>query len=121
MRIRANSLVLLAAACAMGMPAMAAKPDVAHVTFEHEVNVAGTKLEPGNYDFRVMPGDSKVEIVRPTDKKVIATVSGKWVSLKSKATYTQVLADKDLVQELDFGGKDQAVQFPMAQASEGQD
>lgn len=111
MRIRPNNLVLLFAAFAFSVPTWAAKTDVAHVDFDHQVTVAGTTIPAGSYDFRAEPGQSKVEIVRSDDHTMVATVPGKWVSLSSKAPYTQVLADQNRVQEVEFGGKTQAIQF----------
>jgi hypothetical protein len=122
MRIRTSGLLLLAAACVVGLPAWAAKDSVAHVSFDHDMTVAGTKLQAGDYDFRVKSDEDKVEIVRSSNQQVVATVPGKWVSLKNKAPYTQVLSDKDLVQELEFSGKTQAVEFSQTpNGSEGQD
>ena len=111
MRIRLNNVVLLLAAFALGVPTWAAKMDVAHIDLDHQVTVAGTMLPAGSYDFHAEPGQPQVEILRSDNHKMVATVQGKWISLKSKAPYTQVLTDQNQVQEVEFAGKNQAIQF----------
>lgn len=113
MRIRWSNLVLAAAVVALAVPAMwAADMDVAHVTFNYTMTLGDKTIQPGDYDFRVNPGETNVEIVSSSDQKVIATVSGKWITLKSKAPDSEVLSARNRVEGVEFGGQTDAIQFP---------
>ena len=111
MGFRATRLILFVAAFAMAMPMWAAREDTASVSFDHTMIVAGKAIQPGNYEFKVRPNDTTIEILRSSDNKLIATVEGTWVALNSKPRDTEVLSNKDYVEEIDFGGKTEAIRF----------
>ena len=113
MSIRWSNLALAVVAAALAVPAMwAADMDVAHVTFNYTMTLDDKTIQPGDYEFRVKPGDTNVEIVSSADQKVIATVSGKWITLKSKAPDSEVLSAHNRVEGVQFGGQTDAIQFP---------
>ena len=75
------------------------------------MKVAGSSvtLEPGTYEFRVKVNDPNVEILK--GDKVVADVQGQWVHLDSKAPLTEVLSDKNTIQEIDIKGDNEALRF----------
>lgn len=113
MSIRWSKLALAAAAVALAVPAAwAADMDVANVTFNYTMTLGDKTIQPGDYQFRVSPGETNVEIVSSSDQKVIATVTGKWITLKSKAPDSEVLSARNRVEGVEFGGQTDAIQFP---------
>jgi hypothetical protein len=81
------------------------------VSFDHTTTVAGTAIQPGNYEFKVRPNDTTIQILRSSNDKLVATVDGTWVALSSKPKYTEVLLDHNYVEEIDFGGKTEGIRF----------
>ncbi len=111
MDFRATRLILFVAVFALAMPAWAAREDTASVSFDHTMIVAGKAIQPGNYEIKARPNNTTIQIFRSDDNKLIATVEGTWVALNSKPRDTEVLSDKDYVEEVDFGEKTEAIRF----------
>jgi hypothetical protein len=108
---RATRLILAISALAMAAPVWAARNESVSVSFDHRVTVDGKAIQPGRYVFEAKPNDTTIQILRKPDDKLIATVEGTWVALNSKPRQTQVQTDKNFVEEIDFGGKTQAIRF----------
>jgi hypothetical protein len=105
-------------ALAVAVPVWA-HTDSVPISFNQKMDVAGTTLQPGSYEFRVTPSNPEVEIVNTKDHKVVATVQGKWVNLNSKSQYTQVLSDRNQVQEIDLSGQVEAIRFAQSSPNQG--
>lgn len=117
MVFRTTRLLLSAAVFAMAIPVWAASQDTASVSFDHTMIVAGKTIQPGNYEFKVRPNDTTIQILRSGDDKLIATVEGTWVALHSKPRDTEVLSNKDSVEEIAFKGKTEAIRFTRKEGS----
>jgi len=111
MGFRAPRLILIISAFAMAAPVWAARNETASVSFDHTVTVDGKTIQPGRYVFEAKPNDTSIQILRRRDDKLIATVEGIWVALNSKPRQTQVQTDKNFVEEIDFGGRTEAIRF----------
>ena len=106
MRVYRNGCLAVLAAAAFAIPVWAHGLS-APLSLDKPATIGDTTLKPGNYRVIV---DSKTDQVRVTqDGRVLATVPGKWVTLKNKSPYTAVVIDKNQIQEIDFSGKTQAV------------
>jgi hypothetical protein len=111
MSFRVTRLILLVSAFAMATSVWAAREDTASVSFRHTTSVAGKAIQPGNYEIKAIPNNTSIQILRSSDNKLIATVEGTWVALNSKPRDTEVLSNKGYVEEIDFGGKTEAIRF----------
>jgi PDZ domain-containing secreted protein len=106
------AVVAMMAALTVAAPAWSRTPTTtASMQVMEPMKVAGNSvtLEPGTYEFRVKANDPHVEILK--DDKVVADVQGQWVQLDSKAPLTEVLSDKNTIQEIDIKGDNQALRF----------
>lgn len=109
MRLRAQHYFsFLAAAVLMAVPVWA-HTDSVHVQVDHTVTIAGTQLNPGDYDLRVQESGTQVSVLK--DGNVIAQVPCTWIQLSKKSEYSQVQFSENEITEVDFQGKTEAIQF----------
>lgn len=81
----------------------------ADVTIGKVATIGSTTLKAGSYHVVV---DSKTDEVRfMQDGHVMATAPGKMVKLKSKSPYTDLVFNKEQVQEIQFSGKTEAIRI----------
>ncbi len=70
--------------------------------------IGDTHLQPGHYTFEANEDQSRLNVIK--DGKVIATVPCHWVQLKKKPSSSEVLSNKNQVNEIKFEGRTQAAQ-----------
>lgn len=69
--------------------------------------IGQTQLKPGDYDLKVKPNASQLEVTK--DGKVVVEIPVTWIQLQKTPGNTQVILNNNRVVEVDFGGKTQAV------------
>lgn len=106
MRVHTNVCLAVLAAFGFAIPVWGHGLS-ATVNLENPATIGSTTLKPGNYRVVVDGKTNEVQVVQ--DGHVLATVPGRWVSLKNKAPYTAVILSKNQIQEIDFSGKTQAI------------
>ncbi|HUJ30156.1 MAG TPA: hypothetical protein VLY23_02670 [Candidatus Acidoferrum sp.] len=93
------------------MPAWAgSKPshkDSTDYDVTQEMMVGKTQLQPGHYTINAREFENQFDILR--DGKVIATVPCQWVRLPKKAEQSEISSTGDHVNEVEFGGRNEAV------------
>lgn len=108
MRIRAkNCLTALSLVALMALPVWA-HTDSAELTVVNPTTIAGNQLKPGTYKLEVQPNQMQMKVVNTETDRTVAKVPVHWVEVK-KPDNTQVILSKNQVQEVEFGGKTQAV------------
>lgn len=108
MRMYRSFCLAVLAAAAFAIPVWAHGLS-APVSLDKPATIGNTTLKPGNYRMVVDSTTNKVRVMH--DGRVLATVPGKWVTLKNKSPYTAVVINKNQIQEIDFSGKTQAVRL----------
>lgn len=76
---------------------------------EQPITIGTMQVQPGQYELKVEEGKSELQVLQKN--KVIATVPVKWTTLPNKAANSEILTDGTKVTEVEFGGKNQAVQI----------
>ena len=113
MKIRMSLGLMIMAAFAVAAPswARAEASKTANVQILEPMTVAGSTLtlQPGSYEFRMTMNDPHVEILK--DNKVVGQVEGHWVQHDAKAKSTEMLSDKNAIQEIDIRGQADAMRF----------
>ena len=97
----------LLVAC-MALPVWA-HTDSANLTVLNETLIAGKQLKPGTYKLEVQPDKTQMKVVNTKTYKTVAEVPVHWVHVKKAPNNTQVILNGNHVQEVEFGGKTQAI------------
>lgn len=77
--------------------------DVAHAT-----TIGNTHLQPGHYTFEAKEDQSRLNVMR--NGKVVATVPCHWIQLQKKPSASEILSNKNQVNEIRFEGRTEAAQ-----------
>jgi hypothetical protein len=107
MRVQMKFCISVLAAVAFAIPAWASHKMSTQLSLNHPTKIGDTTLKPGNYRLVVNSGQNDVRVMQ--DGRLLATVPGKWVDLKSRSPYTDVVINKNQVKEIDFSGKTKAI------------
>jgi hypothetical protein len=108
MRVRLSSLVALLSLPALTAPAWA-KNQTADIRLNKPAAIEGISLQPGKYHIVVYEEGTEVKFIR--DGKIVAYVRANWVRLDTKAEHSELLLSGDEVDEIDFAGKEMAINF----------
>lgn len=106
MRIKLKHCIGGLALCAMALP-LWARTDSASISVTRPTTIEGTQLKPGTYQIKVAQNGDQMKVMS-SDGKVIAQVLCHWVTLKEKASDTEVVFQHNTITEVEFGGKTQA-------------
>ena len=96
----ALSALLFARSMSMSQPLNLTKP----------ATIGSTTLEPGQYQLTANLTSDQVLVKH--NGKLVATVTGKTVTLNNKSPYGAVVFDGSKIHEIDFSGKTQAIRIP---------
>ena len=77
---------------------------------QQTATIGSTTLQPGHYDLQADPNSVQVRVMQ--NRKLVATVEGKIVTLRKKAPCGAVMFDGRRIQEIQFSGKTQAIDIP---------
>ncbi len=108
MRIRATHLLAGLGVVFLTLPVWA-HTNSTEVEINNPTVIAGTRLNPGDYEIKVKDGASQASIIQ--DDKEVAQVPCQWIQLPKKAENSEVIFSNDQITEIDFGGKTEALQF----------
>lgn len=72
--------------------------------------IGSTTLKAGHYDLQADPHSVQVRVMQ--NRKLVATVDGKIVTLAQKAPYGSVIFDGRRIHEIQFSGKTEAIDIP---------
>ncbi len=82
--------------------------DSARFDAAEATTIGNTQLQPGHYTFEAREDQSRLNVLK--DGKVVATVPCHWVQLQKKPSASEILSNKNQVNEIRFGGRTEAVQ-----------
>ncbi len=82
--------------------------DSTSIDFGRATTIGNKQLQPGRYTFEANEDQTQLNVLE--NGKVIATVPCHWVQLQKKANNSEVLSNKNQVNEIRFGGRTEAVQ-----------
>jgi hypothetical protein len=82
--------------------------DSASIDFAKTTTIGNTQLQPGRYTFEAKEDQSQLNVLK--NGRVIATVPCHWVQLEKKANNSEILSNKNQVNEIKFGGRTEAIQ-----------
>ncbi|HKF50697.1 MAG TPA: hypothetical protein VKB26_00170 [Candidatus Acidoferrales bacterium] len=77
---------------------------------DQPATIGSTTLQPGHYDLQADPSSDQIRVLQ--NRKLVATVEGKIVTLAQKAPYGAVLFDGRKIHEIQFSGKAEAIDIP---------
>ena len=106
MRIRVSTLVAALAVVVFACPVWAHSESM-HLRLSRPATIGSTSLRPGKYTFSADTNMNQLTVKR--DGKFVATVPASEVTLKRKSPYTAVVFNHRHIQEIQFGGKIQAI------------
>jgi len=81
--------------------------DSTSIDIGQATTVGNTQLQPGHYTFEAKEDQTQLNVLQ--NGKVIATVPCHWVQLQRKANTSEILSNKNQVNEIRFGGRTEAV------------
>ncbi len=123
MSIRYVKYMVLPAALALlvSISAFARPKNERTVAFSNTVEIGTTQLRPGTYKVEWQGTDSALHVNFLRDGKIVATAQGKMVektkSFPSDEIVTARVQNNQKLEEIDFGGKKDALVFPANQTS----
>lgn len=110
MAIRMKSYLAAIAVLGISLP-LWAHTDSVPFQVDHTLTIGTQQLEPGNYNLKSKDGENQLQIVRNSDGKTIATVPCTWIDLSRKADQSEVVTNENRVVEVEFDGKNKAIEF----------
>ena len=108
-RIRASSFLVAVAGLALATSAWAAHLDTTTFTATQPTTFGTKTLDPGDYELRAQESGNQLEVLR--DGKVVAQVPVRWVTLPQKSSDSEVTTNNNVVQQVQFSGRTEAVQL----------
>jgi|SRR5580704_6218714 hypothetical protein len=109
MRIRAKYLLAGLGVAILSLPALA-HTESTGMNLTETTTIGSTQLNPGDYEFKLKDGASKVEVEQ--NGHVVAEVPCQRIQLSRKSLNSQVVITENKITEIDFSGKTEALQFP---------
>ena len=106
MRIRVSPFIAALAVVVFTCPVWAHSESI-HLRLSRPATIGSTSLQPGKYTFSADTNMNQLIVKR--DGKLVATIPAKEVTLKHKSPYTAVVFNHRQIQEIQFGGKTQAI------------
>lgn len=82
------------------------------IVLTQPATIGSTMLQPGSYKITANLQSDQVLVKRDKDGKLMATVTGKTVTLNRKASYSAVLFNGRSIHEIQFSGKIEAIELP---------
>lgn len=107
MRLNGKQSLVLFAIVFLALPVYARTVSLLW-TVSHPVMLAGTQVQPGDYELKTEEGQTQLQVER--NGKVIVEVTCKWIQLPAKAASDQVLVSDGHVTQIDFSGRTEALQ-----------
>ncbi len=108
--MKLNRKVIIASAFSLAaLPLWAAHSLSTDWNPEQPITIGTTQIQPGQYQLKAEEGKSELQILQRN--KVVATVPVHWTTLPAKAANSEILTDGNKVTEVEFGGRNQAVQI----------
>lgn len=77
---------------------------------DQPARIGSTTLQAGHYDLKADLNSDQVRVMQ--NRKLVATVQGKIVTLGKKAPYGAVIFDGRRIQEIQFSGTVEAIDIP---------
>lgn len=77
---------------------------------DQPATIGSTTLRAGHYDLQAEPNSDQVRVMQ--NRRLVATVEGKIVTLSRKAPYGSVIFDGRRIHEIQFSGKTEAIDIP---------
>jgi hypothetical protein len=109
MHIRAKHYLTALSVMAFFALPVWAHTDSAELTVLNPTMIAGQQLKPGTYKLEVQPSQTQMKVVNAQTYKTVAEVPVHWIQIKKAPNSTEVILNKNNVNEVEFGGKTQAV------------
>lgn len=111
MHIRAKQCLTALSLMAFFALPVWAHTDSAKLSVLTPTTIAGTELKPGTYNLEVQPNATTMKVVNTQTYKTVAQVPVHWIQVKKAPSSTQIILNQNQVNEIEFGGKTQAVRI----------
>ncbi len=108
---RLSQCLALLAVLALSAPVFA-KSMSQPIVLTHAATIGTTTLQPGHYKITANLESDQVFVKREDDGKLVATVTGKTVTLNKKSAYSAVVFNGQSIHEIQFSGKTEAIEIP---------
>lgn len=82
------------------------------IVLNQPATIGTTTLQPGHYKLTANLASDQVLIKRENDGKVVATVTGKTVTLNKRSEYSAVVFNGRNIHEIQFSGTTEAIEIP---------
>ncbi len=82
------------------------------IVLTQPATIGNTTLQPGHYNITANLESDQVVVKREDDNKLVATVTGKTVTLDTKSPYSAVVFNGRSIHEIQFSGKTEAIEIP---------
>lgn len=108
---RVTQCLALLAILALSAPVFA-KSMSQPIVLNRPATIGNTTLQPGHYKLTANLESDQVLVKRENDGKVVATVTGKTVTLNQRSTYSAVVFNGRNIHEIQFSGTTEAIEIP---------
>jgi hypothetical protein len=106
--MRSTYLAVLAFAL-VALPVWAAHTDLMSWYPDQSMKIGNTQITPGTYELKAEEGQPQLEIMH--NDSVVAAVQCQWTKLPNKAKYSEVQSNGTEVTQVQFSGRNEALQF----------
>jgi hypothetical protein len=108
---RLSQCLALLAVLALSAPVFA-KSMSQPIVLNHSATIGSTVLRPGHYKLTANLESDQVFIKNEDNGKLVATVTGRTVTLNKKSAYSAVVFNGRNIHEIQFSGKTEAIEIP---------
>lgn len=108
---RISQCLALLAVLALSAPVFA-KSMSQPIVLNQPATIGSTTLQPGHYKITANLESDQVLVKNQNNGKLVATVTGKTITLNQKSPYSAVVFNGRSIHELQFSGKTEAIEIP---------
>lgn len=108
---RISQCLVFLAVLAFALPAFA-KSVSQPIVLTQPATIGSTTLQPGHYKITANLESDQVLVKNQNNGKLVASVTGKVVTLNQKSPYSAVVFNGRDIHELQFSGKTEAIEIP---------
>lgn len=108
---RLSQILALLAVLAFSAPVFA-KSMSQPIVLTQPATIGNATVQPGHYKLTANLESDQVLIKREDNGKVVATVTGRTVTLNKKSSYSAVVFNGQNIHEIQFSGTTEAIEIP---------
>lgn len=110
---RLSQCLAILAVLAFAAPVFAhSKTESQPIVLTQPATIGSTTLQPGQYKITANLQSDQVLVKNQNNGKLVATVTGKTVTLNQKSPYSAIVFNGRDIHEIQFSGKTEAIEIP---------